>query len=109
LTVGEQNITFVDRTVVLVRGTANDLSRSTRILGMIAELRLPKTTAAFFTDMTAVEQQEWVDDLAVFCIAVISPDGRDQGRPSSWSAAVDSLASGAEDGQRRLIVLSALI
>ncbi len=64
LTVGEQTVTFVDRTVVLVRGTANDLSRSTQILGMIAELRLPKTTAAFFTDMTAVEQQEWVNDLA---------------------------------------------
>jgi len=223
LTVGEQTITFVDRAVVLVHSTANDLSRSSRILGMIAELRLPKTTAAFFTDMAAVEQQEWVDDLAarivapadgapficlldtglnrahplltavsdqndlhtykpawgvddrdghgtpmaglatfgdltdvlggagevvhthrlesvkivhdpdphkpelygavtqesayrvevtpdrkrVFCMAVTSLDGRDRGRPSSWSAAVDSLASGAEDGQRRLIVLSA--
>jgi hypothetical protein len=65
LTVGEQSITFVDRTVVLVRGTANDLSRSIDILGMIAELRSPTTTAAFFTEMTAIEQQAWVDDLAV--------------------------------------------
>jgi hypothetical protein len=63
LTVGEQAITFVDRTVVLVAGTANDLSRSVEILGMIAEVRMPKTTAAFFTEMTGVEQQEWVDDL----------------------------------------------
>jgi Subtilase family len=223
LAVGEQIITFVDRTVVLVRGTGNDLSRSTEILGMIAELRLPKITAAFFTDMTAIEQHAWVDDLAarivppangapficlfdtglnrahpllapvtdqndlhtykpawgvddrdghgtpmaglatfgdltdvlggagpvtcthrlesvkiildpdphdpdlygavtqesayrvevtpdrkrVFCMAVTSRDGRDQGRPSSWSAAVDSLAFGADDGQRRLLVLSA--
>jgi hypothetical protein len=223
LSVGEQTIIFVDRTVVLVRGTANNLSRSIEILGMIAELRLPKTTAALFTDMTAIEQQDWVNDLAgrivfpregapficlfdtglnrahpllaavanqddlhtykpawgvddrrghgtpmaglsifsdltavlggdelvvcghriesvkiihdpdpnnpelygaviqesayrvevtpdrkrVFCLAVTSLDGRDMGRPSSWSAAVDSLASGSDDGQRRLIIVSA--
>ena len=63
LTVGEQSVAFIDRTVVLVRGTANDLSRSIDVLGMIAEIRLPKLTATFFTDMTAIEQQEWVDDL----------------------------------------------
>jgi hypothetical protein len=63
LTVGGQVITFVDRTVVLVTGTASDLSRSVEILGMIAEVRLPKTTAAFFTEMTAVEQQERIDEL----------------------------------------------
>jgi hypothetical protein len=223
LTVGEQSVAFIDRTVVLVRGTANDLSRSIDVLGMIAEVRLPKLTATFFTDMTAIEQQEWVDDLVarvvppavnspfvclfdtglngshpllasvtdqndlhtyrpawgvddrhghgtpmgglatfgdltqglgsvgqvacthrlesvkvfnqsdphapelygavtqesafrvevtadrkrVFCMAVTSADGRDRGRPSSWSAAVDSLTSGADDGQRRLMILPA--
>lgn len=224
LTVGRQTVSFVDRKVVLVRGTARDLSRSVEILGMIAEVRLPKTTAAFFTDMNAIEQQAWVDDLAgrvtapppdapyvclfdtglnhghpllaqvvaegdlhtykpvwgtddreghgtpmaglvafgdltdalasaepigishriesvkiihppdpndidlygavtqestyrvevnpdrkrIFCMAVTAPDGRDRGRPSSWSAAIDSLAAGVddEDGQRRLIILS---
>ena len=64
LTIGDQAITFVDRTVVLVTGTANDLSRSIEILGMIAEVRVPKETAAFFTEMTGVEQQDWVDELA---------------------------------------------
>ena len=223
LTVGQQTVTFVDRTVVLVTGAANDLSRSIEILGMIAEVRLPKTTAAFFTEMTAIEQQQWVDELAarivppaagvpfvclfdtglnqghplltqvvspadlhtykpdwgvddryghgtqmaglatfgdltdvfqgagqvscthkvesvkifnerdphepelygavteestarvevtadrkrVFCMSVTSLDGRDRGRPSSWSAAVDALAAGANDGQKRLFVLSA--
>lgn len=224
LTVGQQSVSFIDRKIVLVRGTARDLSRSIEILGMIAELRLPKTTAAFFTDMKAIEQKAWVDDLAgritapadgvsyvclfdtglnhkhpllaqvaaledlhtykpawgiddrnghgtpmaglasfgdltealastgplamthrvesvkifhppdpneaelygavtqestyrvevipdrrrVFCMAVTAPDGHDRGRPSSWSAAVDSLAAGAEgeNGQRRLIILS---
>jgi hypothetical protein len=64
LIVGAQTVSFVDRKVVLVRGTARNLSRSIDILGMIAELRLPKTTAAFFAKMNAFEQQVWVDDLA---------------------------------------------
>jgi hypothetical protein len=63
LAVRDQTITFVDRTVVLVRGTARDLSRSIDILGMIAEVRLPKETAAFFAEMTPKEQREWVEDL----------------------------------------------
>jgi hypothetical protein len=223
LTVGEQAIIFVDRTVVLVRGAAQNLARSINILGMIAEVRLPKTTAAFFTEMTAIEQQEWIGDLLrkmvspaqeaplvclfdtgvnqghpllartvdptdlhtykpawgvddryghgtqmagmasfgdltdvlqgagqvpcthriesvkifnerdppepelygavtqesaarvevtaarqrVFCMSVTSLDGRDRGRPSSWSAAVDALAAGGNDNPRRLFVLSA--
>jgi subtilase family protein len=63
LTVGEQVIAFIDRTIVLVHGKGRDLARSIDILGVIAELRLAKTTADFFTGMTAVEQQAWVDDL----------------------------------------------
>ena len=43
----------------------------------------------------------------VICMAVSATDGRERGKPSTWSAAIDSLASGWEDGTRRLIVLSA--
>lgn len=43
----------------------------------------------------------------IVSMAVTAPDFRDRGRPSSWSAAIDQLTSGAEDGQRRLLVLSA--
>jgi hypothetical protein len=223
LQVGEQVLTFVDRKVVLVTATASDLARSIDILGMIAEVRLPKTTAAFFTEMTAVEQEQWVEELSarirppagdvpyvclfdtglnqghpllgdvvdradlhtykpgwgvddryghgtemaglasfgdltsmlkigdqvtcthrlesvkmfnerdphdpelygsvteesasrvevsaarmrVFCMSVTSRDGRDRGRPSSWSAAIDSLAAGVGGGPKRLFVLSA--
>src|SRR3546814_20507711 len=57
-------IQFVDRAVVLVHGTAAALSRSIEILGAIAELRLAKETAAFFTRMNAIEQWEWVENLA---------------------------------------------
>src|ERR1700730_16895718 len=63
LAVGMQTVTFIDRKIVLVRGTARNLSRSIDILGMIAELRLPNTVALFFTEMTGIEQQAWVDDL----------------------------------------------
>jgi hypothetical protein len=223
LAVGQQFVTFVDRTVVHVRGSATNLARSVEILGMIAELHAPKTTAAFFTDLDGKEQTEWVQELGdrivlppanapfvclfdtgvshphpllskvadaadrhtykpawglndsdnhgtpmaglacygdltgllesanpvqathrlesvkvihkpdphdpdlygavtqestyrvevipdrqrVFCMAVTSTDGRARGKPSSWSAAVDSLASGAADEQRRLFILSA--
>lgn len=45
------------------------------------------------------------------CMAVTSSDERDRGRPSSWSAEVDALASDATgengDRNRRLVVISA--
>lgn len=225
LTVGNQVIGFVDRTIVIVRATAANLSRSVDILGMIAELRIPRTTAGYFAGLPSIEQQAWLDNLTgrlqpapaeapyvcildsginhlhplltaslspadlhtqkpawgtndsmahgtpmaglsllgdltdvlqtagpvqvshrlesvkiinpadpnelelygavsreaayrveingernrVFCMAVTAPDGRDRGRPSSWSSALDSLASGAgdEDEQRRLIIVAA--
>lgn len=222
LVVGAQTVSFVDRQVVLVTGTAQNLSRSIEILGMIAELRLPKASAAFFMEMGAVEQgniidgfidrlvppaanapyvclldsgvnhghplltqvadandmhaykpawgkHDWKDhgtpmaalasfgDLTeafaiqgpidgthhiesvkiihqadrhepelygavtqesayrveivpdrrrVFCMAVTATDGRERGKPTSWSAAVDSLAVGAEQEGGRLIILS---
>jgi len=40
-------------------------------------------------------------------MAVTSEDGRDQGRPSSWSAAIDKLTSGADDDNKRLFIVSA--
>jgi hypothetical protein len=223
LTIGRQTLGFVDRTVVIVTATARSLSRSADILGMIAELRLPKTSAAFFADLNGIEQQDWVNNLVarvqappattpyvclfdtglnhahplltsvvnqadlhtykpawglddrknhgtpmaglaafgdltealasgdpiitthrlesvkmihdpdphdpelygavtqestyrvevapdrsrIFCMAVTATDGRERGKPTSWSAAVDALASGADDGQRRLFVLAA--
>ena len=41
------------------------------------------------------------------CLTVTTKDDRDDGRPSSWSAELDQLASGAEDDVRRLIVAAA--
>ncbi|AAZ97646.1 conserved hypothetical protein [Thiobacillus denitrificans ATCC 25259] len=42
-----------------------------------------------------------------FCSAVTTTDSRDRGRPSSWSAQLDKLASGMEDGTQRLIFQTA--
>jgi subtilase family protein len=63
LTVSREEIVFIDRTIILVHGNARNLSRSNDILGAIAEVRLAKTTASFFTQMNAVDQQAWIDDL----------------------------------------------
>ncbi len=43
----------------------------------------------------------------VSCLAVTASDHRDQGRPSSWSATIDELTSGAGDNIRRLFIVSA--
>ncbi|MBW2310915.1 MAG: S8 family peptidase [Deltaproteobacteria bacterium] len=41
------------------------------------------------------------------CMAITSKDGRDRGRPSSWSAAIDKLTSGYDDDQKRLFIVAA--
>jgi hypothetical protein len=225
LIVGQQFVSFIDRQIVLVRGTGENLARSADILGMIAELRIPKATAAFFTAMNGMEQEQWAQNLAgrlvppdavapyvclldtglnhqhpliapaaaggdmhtykpawgaddreghgtpmgglalygdladvleagglvplthrlesvkivneadpndpelyaavtqesvyrveltpdrnrVYCMAITATDGRDRGKPTSWSAAVDALASASdeEQGPHRLLVVSA--
>lgn len=43
----------------------------------------------------------------IVCMAVTATETRDRGRPTSWSAAVDEIASGYSDDTRRLVVLSA--
>ena len=43
----------------------------------------------------------------IICMAITAKDGRDQGRPSSWSGAIDQLAAGVDNGARRLFILSA--
>lgn len=54
-------------------------------------------------EVTAPERQR------VFTMAVTASDGRDRGRPSSWSSAVDRLVYNADEGgtNPRLFVLSA--
>ena len=64
LTASDEVITFIDRQIVLVHGTRRNLARSNELVAAIAELRLAKTTADFFTGMTSTQQIAWVDALA---------------------------------------------
>ncbi len=43
----------------------------------------------------------------ILCLAVTATDTRDRGRPSSWSAALDKLASGADESPKRLFIVAA--
>lgn len=43
----------------------------------------------------------------VACMTVSSQEARTQGKPSSWSAEIDALASGADGDEARLVVVSA--
>ena len=47
------------------------------------------------------------DRKRTICMTVTSKDDRDKGRPSSWSGAIDQIASGAEDNKKRLLIISA--
>lgn len=47
------------------------------------------------------------DKQRISCMAVTAEDTRDRGRPSSWSAELDQLCSGAEDDLQRLFIVSA--
>lgn len=63
LEIGNEEIKFPDRTVVVARGNKSHMSRSINLLNCIAELRKAKETADDFTSMTPTEQTEWVAEL----------------------------------------------
>lgn len=54
---------FQDRTVMLVRATADQLAKGLDSLDDLAELRRPHEVASLLTDMPAAEQAEWVEEL----------------------------------------------
>jgi hypothetical protein len=62
--VGRRRLEFEERLVVLVRGSAQQLSASLDVLDDIAEVRKAKETAAFFHGLTAGDQAEWVKELS---------------------------------------------
>lgn len=54
---------FQDRTVMLVRASADQLARALDSLDDMAELRRPHDVASLLTDMPAAEQAGWVEEL----------------------------------------------
>jgi len=63
ISVSNEVINFPDRTVVAIYGSKAQMSRSVKLLNCIAELRMTKETADFFSAMDTIEQREWMDDL----------------------------------------------
>lgn len=61
--VSDNQVNFPERTVLLMYGSQQQLSRSVLTLNCVAELRYAKETAEFFDGMGVSEQQEWADDL----------------------------------------------
>jgi hypothetical protein len=75
LRLGGGRLTFPDRIVVLVRGTAAQLSASIDVLNDIAEVRRAKEATAEFAAMSATELAAWMRDLGarLDCAAADAP------------------------------------
>lgn len=61
--VSDKQVNFPERTVLLMYGSQQQLSRSLMTLNCVAELRRAKETAEFFDGMNVDEQRQWADDL----------------------------------------------
>lgn len=63
LRTSEHYLGFGDRTVLLVRASADQLTEALESLDDIAELRRPHDVASFLTQLSAREQADWVTEL----------------------------------------------
>jgi len=61
--VGDKEVKFPERTVLLMYGSQQQLSRSVMTLNCVAELRYAKETAEFFDGMNVNEQRQWANEL----------------------------------------------
>lgn len=61
--VSDKQVSFPERTVLLMYGSQQQLARSAMALNCVAELRHAKETAEFFDGMQVQEQRQWADDL----------------------------------------------
>lgn len=58
-----QVLEFPERSILLAKGNKRQFTRSGLLLNTVSELRRAKETAAFFDELTPVEQQEWAEEL----------------------------------------------
>lgn len=64
LEIGAETLDFPEHKVVLVNGTARELSQSVLLLNNLAEIRKAKERADFFTEyISNIEQEDWINDL----------------------------------------------
>lgn len=69
--VGEQTLKFLDRRVVLLYGTLQQVGDSVELLDVLLELRSAKPVAQEFVEMSASDQNQWCEDLAT---RILPPD-----------------------------------
>lgn len=61
--ISDKRLLFPEHIVRLVKATPQQLAQSLMLLDNLAELRLPKDAADFFTELPLIQQQAWTDDL----------------------------------------------
>lgn len=61
--VSEAVVHFPERSVLVMFGSQQQLSKSVMVLNCVAELRRAKDTAEFFVGMGVAEQQQWANNL----------------------------------------------
>ena len=62
--IGQRFLAFPEHYVYLMKASARELSRSILYTDRLAELRMPRDTADFFTYLPVEDQQGWVGNLA---------------------------------------------
>ncbi|WP_395854536.1 S8 family peptidase [Cystobacter fuscus] len=80
---------------------------SVKLFPAPGDTHAPEVYGAVTQEAAARAQIQSPGTMRTFCMAVTSPDGHEKGAPSSWSSAVDGLAFGTVDGERRLMCISA--
>lgn len=61
--IGDKWIRFPEHSIGLIKGTPEMLSLSVLYCNKLAELRKPKDTSDFFTELNRIEQNDWINDL----------------------------------------------
>jgi hypothetical protein len=61
--IGGRFLKFPEHFIYLMRGTATQLSSSILYTNRLAEIRKPKETADFFTNLERQDQNQWIQDL----------------------------------------------
>jgi Subtilase family len=80
---------------------------SVKILPLPPKQNAPHLWGYITSQAISLAQINAPERVRCICMAVTADDDRDRGHPSSWSAELDQLASGADDNTHRLIIVSA--
>jgi hypothetical protein len=80
---------------------------SVRILPAPPAINDPELYGAITSEAVGRAEIQAPERLRSICLATTTRDGRDRGRPSSWSAEIDQICAGVRDEYRRLMFVAA--